>query len=321
MELDVEREALEAEGRIREQIRETPLEHSIYLSRLGNCRTFLKLENLQITNSFKLRGAVNKFLSLGEEEKRGHLVTASSGNHGSAFAYVMKRFGARGTIYLPENASPAKVETLRLYEAELEFHGDDCIKSEMFAKKTAKENGLVWVSPYNDPKIIGGQGTIGVELTRQLDTIDAVLIPVGGGGLIGGIAGYLKSVNPAVEIIGCQPENSAVMYESVKAGKILDLPSKPTISDGSAGGVEPGAMTLDLCKAHVDGWILVTEEEIVASLRLLLEKHYLLAEGSGALSVASFVKAKDRFENGNVVCVVSGGKISLDTLRRVLEPM
>ena len=147
-------EALEAEGRIREHIRETPLEHSLHLSRLGDCRVFLKLENLQITNSFKLRGAVNKFLSLGEEERRGHLVTASSGNHGSAFAYVMKRFGGRGTIYLPENASPAKVETLRLYEAELEFHGDDCIKSEMFTKKTAMENGLVWVSPYNDPKII-----------------------------------------------------------------------------------------------------------------------------------------------------------------------
>jgi threonine dehydratase len=190
----------------------------------------------------------------------------------------------------------------------------------MFAKKTAKENGLIWVSPYNDPQIIGGQGTIGIELTRQLDAIDAVLVPVGGGGLIGGIAGYLKSVNPAVEIIGCQPENSAVMYESVRAGKILDLPSKPTISDGSAGGVEPGAMTLDLCKKYVDDWILVTEDEIVESLRLLMEKHYLLAEGSGVLSIASFIKEKERFENRSVVCIVSGGKISLDTLRQVLEP-
>jgi threonine dehydratase len=319
MELDVKEEALEAEDRIRGHIRETPLEHSVYLSRLANCRVHLKLENLQITHSFKLRGAVNKFLSLGEEEQRGHFVTASSGNHGSAFAYVLKRFGARGTIYLPENASPAKIETLRLYGADLELHGDDCIISEMFAKKTAEEKGLTWVSPYNDPKIIGGQGTIGIELTRQLDTIDAVLVPVGGGGLIGGIAGYLKAVNPSIEIIGCQPVNSAVMYESVRAGKILDLPSKPTISDGTAGGMEPGAMTLDLCTAYVDDWILVTEAEIAESLRLLVEREYLLAEGSGALSVASFIKARDRFENRNVVCVVSGGKISLSTLKQVLE--
>jgi threonine dehydratase len=139
--------------------------------------------------------------------------------------------------------------------------------------------------------------------------------------LIGGIAGYLKAVRPTIEIFGCQPENSAVMYESVKARKILDLPSKPTISDGSAGGVEPGAMTLDLCSAYVDDWILVTEEEIVASLRLLIEKHHILAEGSGVLSIASFIKARKRFENRNVVCVVSGGKISLDTLRQVLEPV
>jgi threonine dehydratase len=233
----------------------------------------------------------------------------------------MSRFGARGTIYLPEHTSPAKVETLRLLGAELEFHGDDCIKAEMFAKKTAEENGLVWVSPYNDPEIIGGQGTTGVEIARQLDAVDVVLVPVGGGGLIGGIAGYLKSVDSNIEIIGCQPENSAVMYESVKAGTILDLPSKPTISDGSAGGIEPGAVTFDLCQEHVDDWILVTDEEIRQALRLLLEKQYQLAEGSGVLSIASFVKMKERFENRNVVCVVSGGKISLDTLRQVLEPM
>jgi threonine dehydratase len=233
----------------------------------------------------------------------------------------MSLFGARGTVVLPENTSPAKVETLRLYNARLEFYGDDCVKAELFAKKTAKENDLIWVSPYNDPQIIGGQGTIGIEIARQAEAIDAVLVPVGGGGLIGGIAGYLKSIDPSIEIIGCQPENSAVMCESVRVGRILDLPSKPTISDGSAGGIEPGAVTLDLCREHVDDWIVVTEEEIRRALRLLLERHYQLVEGSGALSVASYMKMKERFENRSVVCVVSGGKISLDILREVLEPM
>ena len=319
MKLDVPRQVSEAEERIRAHIRETPAEPSPYLSRLGNCRVFLKLENFQITGSFKLRGAMNKFLSLSPEDKRRNLITASSGNHGAAFAYVMKRFSARGTIVLPENASPAKIESLRLHGVDLELHGDDCIKSEMFAKEKASSEERVFISPYNDPQIIGGQGTAAVELTRQLDNIDAVFVPVGGGGLISGIAGYLKSVQPDVQIIGCQPENSCVMYESVRAGRILELESKPTLSDGSAGGVEAGSMTLDVCRRDVDEFILVTEDEIRDALRLLIEKHHMLVEGAGALSVASFIKARERFEGKEVVLVLSGCKIGLDTLRQVLD--
>jgi len=318
MKLDVPLRVREAEERIRAHIRETPAEPSPSLSRLGNCRVFLKLENFQITGSFKLRGAMNKFLSLSPEEKRSNLITASSGNHGAAFAYVMKRFSARGTIVLPENASSAKIDALRLYGVDLELHGDDCIKSEMFAKEKASTEERTFISPYNDPMIVGGQGTAAVELTRQLGHIDAVFVPVGGGGLIAGIAGYLKSVQPDVEIIGCQPENSCVMYESVRAGRILELESKPTLSAGSAGGVEAGSITLDVCRRDVDEFILVTEDEIRDALRLLIEKHHMLVEGAGALSVASFIKARERFENKNVVLVLSGCKISLDTLRQVL---
>lgn len=316
--LDIKGEALAAESRIRGHIRETPLEVSLYLSELASCQVYLKLENLQITGSFKWRGAVNKYLSLGQGERSGRLVTASSGNHGNAFGYVLKRFGADGTIYLPSNASPAKVEALRLYGVKIETYGDDCVETELFARETAQRNGFTYVSPYNDPQIIAGQATVAIELVRQMSPIDTVLVPVGGGGLIGGIAGYLKAVEPAIEIIGCQPENSCVMYESVRAGRILELESRPTLSDGTAGGIEPGAMTLDICRAYVDDFILVHEEEIRNAIRLLLEKHYVLVEGSGALSVASFIKEKERFKNKSVVLVLSGSKISLDTLREVL---
>ena len=317
--VDIRTEALEAEKRIRPHIRETPVDFSPYLSQIGNCRVYLKLENLQITGSFKLRGAVNKLLSLSDEARERGVVTASTGNQGAAIAYLLKKFNCRGTIYLPENASPAKIDALRLYEADLKFYETDCVKTEIFAKKIAEKNNQVFISPYNDPKIIGGQGTIGVELARQIKAVDTVLVPVGGGGLISGIAGYLKSIDKNIEIIGCQPENSAIMYESIKAGSIIEMESKPTISDGTAGGIEQGAITFSICKHYVDDYILVTEDEIKEAIRLILEKHHILIEGAAALSVASFIKARERFESRNVVLVLSGARLDLNTLKEVLS--
>lgn len=315
---DIKKEALEAEKRIRKLIRETPLEYSHYLSQLGNCQVYLKLENLQLTGSFKLRGALNKLFSLTQKEREKGVITASTGNHGAAFVYGIKAVDCNGTIYLPENSSQAKIETLRQYDAELKFHGDDCVKAEIFAKNMAKKYGQVYISPYNDLKIIGGQATIGIELMKQIKKIDTVLVPVGGGGLISGIAGYLKSENKNIEIIGCQPEASAVMYESIKAGKIIEKESKPTISDGSAGGIEKAAITFDICKNYVDDFIIVTEDEIREAIKLFLEKQYMLIEGAGALSVASFIQAQEKFVDKNVVLIISGAKISLDTLKKVL---
>ena len=203
MEFDVKKEVLAAEKRIRKHIRETPLEPSPYLSQAGDARVFLKLESNQVTGSFKLRGALNKFLSLTAAQQKEEVITASSGNHAAALAYTLHKFGGRGVIYLPETVSPAKVQALRPYGVELKFFGDDCIQSETLARETAVKAERLFISPYNDPKIIGGQGTIGIELLRQMDNLDAVLVPVGGGGLISGIAGYLKAVNKNIEIIGC----------------------------------------------------------------------------------------------------------------------
>jgi threonine dehydratase len=315
---EVRKETLIAEKRIRKHIRATPIEHSPFLSQMGRCNVYLKCENLQLTGSFKLRGAVNKLLSFSKEELEQGLMTASSGNHGAAFAWLMKKFDHEGTIILPETTAPTKIESLRLYGVGIKQFGDDCIKAERYGRQTAKKQGLTYIPPYNDPQIIGGQGTIGIELTRQVPDIDCVVVPVGGGGLIAGIAGYLKSENNNIEIIGSQPENSAVMYESVKAGRILDLESEPTISDGSAGGIEQDSITFPICQELVDDFILLTEEEIISALKLMLEKHYLLVEGAGALSLAAFIKQIDRFEGKNVVLILSGSKISLETLRHIL---
>ena len=315
---DVKKEVLEAEERVRKHIRETPLEFSPYLSRSGNSSVHLKLENMQITGSFKLRGIMNKLLSLTASQKKIKILTASTGNHGAAFAYAIQKLGMKGAIFLPSNASQTKIEALGYYDVELKFHGTDCVQAEAFARETAEKNSLIYISPYNDFKIIGGQGTIGIELQKQARGIDAVFVPVGGGGLISGIAAYLKSIKKDIETIGCQPENSAVMYESIKAGKIVEMESKPTISDGTAGGIEKGSITFDICKSYVDDFILVTEEEIKRAIKLLIEKHSMLVEGSGALSVASYLKVKEKFKNQNVALIISGARIGLEQLREVL---
>jgi threonine dehydratase len=247
------------------------------------------------------------------------LITASSGNHGAAFSYLMEKFKCKGTIFLPETASPAKIEALRLYGVDIRLYGDDCIKSELMARKTAKKEGLIFISPYNDAKIVGGQATIGIELSQQLEKIDVIIAPVGGGGLISGIAGFIKSINPDVEIIGCQPQNSAVMYESIKAGKIIFFDSKPTISDGTAGGIEENSITFEPCRDLIDDFILLSESQIKEAVKIFIEKHHMLIEGAAALSVASLTKKKNRFKGKHVVLVISGAKISLEDLRVILH--
>jgi len=182
--IDIKKEALEAEKRIREHIRETHVEYSPFLSQSGDCNVYLKLENLQLSGSFKLRGVMNKLLSLAEKERKIGLVTASSGNHGAAFAYALKKLGLKGTIFMPSISNQAKIEGLRYYDTELKFHGTDCVEAEVFARNTAEKNHLQYISPYNDLQIIGGQATIGIELRRQIENINTVLVPVGGGGLI-----------------------------------------------------------------------------------------------------------------------------------------
>jgi threonine dehydratase len=315
---NIRKETLEAEKRIRKHIRETPVEPSLYLSQIGKGRVHLKLENIQHSGSFKARGALSKYLSLSDSEKERGIITASSGNHGAAVAYVLKKFAGKGTICIPYSAPQAKVELLRLYGADLEIYAECSLETEAYAQEKAKKTGLVYISPYNDLKVVGGQGTIGIELLKQLERIDTVLVPIGGGGLISGIGGYLKSVDKSIEIIGCETENSPGMSASIKAGKIVEVPYKPTLADGTAGGMEQGSVTFEICKNIVDDYILVSEEEMAQAIRLIIEKHNMIIEGAAAMSVASYLKQQDRFEGKNVVLILTSSKISMETLKRIL---
>ncbi len=307
-----------AEGRIRPYVRETPVELSLPLSEMGQSRVFLKLENIQHTGSFKLRGAMNKLLTLSPSQRAGGVVTASSGNHGAAVAYALSRLVARGLIVVPETASSTKVDMIRRYGAEVLFHGNDSVVSETYARHLAEERGLPYISPYNDPAIVAGQGTIGLELARQVTPIDAVFVTVGGGGLISGIAGYLKTVYPGVQIIGCLPENSPVMAESVRAGHVVEMESLPTLSDGSAGGIEADAITFDLCRTLVDDYVLVSEAEIADAIRIVVDGHHMLIEGAAGVAVAGYLRQRDAFPGGNVVVVLCGANISREALRAIL---
>ncbi|HZX10840.1 MAG TPA: threonine/serine dehydratase [Acidobacteriota bacterium] len=316
--INIKVEAREAEERIKEYIRETPLEYSPYLSRMGKCSVFLKMENMQVSGSFKFRGAANKILSLDKKSLKKGVVTASSGNHGAAFSYMTRKIGIKGIVFLPENASQAKIDLLRAQGIDLRLHGKDCVETEAFAREMARKDGKVYIPPYNDLKTIGGQATVGIEIKRQLEKIDAVLVLVGGGSLISGIGGYLKSIEKGVKIIGCQPLNSPVMYESIKAGNIIEMKSKPTLSDGTVGGIEKGSITFDLCRKYTDDFILVSEDEIKEAINFCISKHHTLVEGAGALSIAAFIKEKEIFFKKNVVLIISGSKISMETLKQIL---
>ena len=317
--MDVRNEVELAEPRIRPYVRETPVEESPYLSREGACRAFLKLENYQVTGSFKIRGALNKLLTLPENERRRGVIAASSGNHGAALSYALKTLGSRGTVVVPEGCSPTKLEAIRAYGAEVIEHGNDSGLCEIWAREESERLGIAYVSPYNDERIVGGQGTIGAELARQLDRIDVIYVAVGGGGLTSGVAGYLKTVNPDLEVVACSPRNSAVMRESLRAGKVLEMESLPTLSDGTAGGVEPGAITFDLCRTYIDRFTVVSEEDIEGAMRLVIGRHHMLIEGAAGVPVAAFLNDGRRYEGKNVALVLCGANVGLDVLRRVLS--
>jgi threonine dehydratase len=303
----------DAATRIAPHILHTPLLYSPYIN------AHLKLESEQHTGSFKARGALNKVLSMTPEQREHGLLTASTGNHALGFARALSIAGGRGTVYLPENAQPAKVEALRHYPVELAFHGRDCLETELHAKQVAAEKGLHWVSPYNDPAIVAGQGTVGKEILDDLPDMDAVFVTIGGGGLMSGVASWMKAKKPEAEIIGCVPENSPEMYLSVKQGQVVtDFEPMDTLSDGSAGGCEPDSITYPICRDLVDDFVLVSEEEIAAAIRWMVDKHHKIIEGAAGVALAAFMKNADRFEHKNVAVVICGGNIATEKLKEIL---
>jgi threonine dehydratase len=308
-----------AEARIRPFVRETPLERSHHLSSIGNGNVYLKLENLQHTGSFKLRGATNKVLSLSRPELDSGVVAASTGNHGMAVAWAASRQHAAVTVYMSNGVAAEKVDLIRSYGGTPMFHGTNPVEAEYKAREVANATRRPFISPYNDAQVIAGQGSIGVELHRQNPQLDAVFIAVGGGGLVSGIGSYLKSVNPRVRIVACWPENSHAMYDCMQAGRVVDVPETPTISDSTAGGVEDGALTLPLCRQLIDDCVFVSEEDIYAAMRLVIDKERWLVEGAGAVPVAAYLQRKEDFTGKNVALVICGRNIPLKKLERVFR--
>jgi len=317
--MDIYNEIEIATQRIRPYVLKTPLLKSKELSKLIEGEVFLKLESEQHTGSFKARGSMNKLLSLTPEERKIGTLTASTGNHGLGYARASEITQIEGCIYLPTNVSPSKLKALKNYNVTLEQYGTDCVDTEVHAKEMAQKLGKIWMSPYNDPQVIGGQGTVGVEIIEQVPDLDTILVTIGGGGLISGIGTYIKKNNPTIEIIGCEPENSCEMTLSLKAGKITDMDVElDTLSSASAGGIEPDSITFNICQKVVDDTILVSETSIADAIKFMVHTHYKIVEGAAGVAIASLIENKDRFKGKKVVIVICGGNMDADKLKKII---
>ena len=317
--MNLVREIVAAERRIRPIVRETPVDFSHTLSARSSAQVYLKLEHLQHTGSFKLRGAVNKMLSLTKAARRSGVIAASTGNHGMAVSYAACELGTKATIYMSPGVAKVKLDMIRALGGKPVFYGKNPVDAESRAREVAERSSVPFISPYNDEDVIAGQGTLGVELHRQIENVDAVFVSVGGGGLISGIAAYLKSKQPRVKIIGCWAKNSCVLYQSLRAGRIGVFPEKPTISDGTAGGVEPGAITFELCRSLIDDTVLVTESEILRAMKLILRGDRWLVEGAAGVAVAGFLKQQRKFAGKKVALVLCGRNIPAEKAKKLLS--
>ncbi len=314
----IARDAQLAAERLTGYIVETPLVFSPQFSNATGANVWLKLENLQDTGSFKLRGATNRLLAMSDDERSEGCVTASSGNHGAGVACAAGRLGMQGIVFVPEQTSRTKVDAIRGYGGDVRHFGTDGLDTELHAREFAESQGMVYVSPYNDPLVVAGQGTCGVEMLRQLPDIEAAFVSIGGGGLISGVGSVLKQHDPGIRIVGCQPAASPVMTKSIEAGEVLELESLPTLSDGTAGGVERDAVTFGLCREIVDDYLLVEEDAIAEAMIEFIDKQHQLAEGAAGVALAAFLANAGEFRGRNVVILVCGGNVSSETLRRIL---
>jgi threonine dehydratase len=299
--------------RLKPLVRETPVE--LWSGAPPGVRCYLKLEHLQTTGSFKFRGASNKIALLRPEQTAAGVVAASNGNHGIGVAAAAESRGISAEVFVSSQVSPAKARRIEAHGARIRSVGDDPLAAELAARRAAEQTGRVFISPYNDAEVIAGQGTIAVELHRQVPRLDAVFVAVGGGGLIGGISAHLKSVSPSTEIVGCWPENSPVLYECLRAGRVIDVPERPTLSESTSGGLEPGSVTLEVCRGAIDRRVFVSEGEILAAMRLMLATEHWVIEGAAGVAVASFLKEAERFQGKTVAVVLCGRNVSPKVLR------
>lgn len=311
-----------ARERISSRILRTPLVRSEWLSRASGAEIFLKLESLQVTHSFKSRGALNAILALLERQPAGRppptIVTASAGNHGRGLAWAAEQLGVPTIVFTPRNAPRTKLDAIRRHGADLRAQADTYEDSERQAKAFAASGGGVFVSAYSHPDVMAAIGTIALEILEDRPSVDQVIVPVGGGGLAGGIAAAAKAVKPAIEIVGVEAEASHAFADSLAAGRIVEVQVGPTIADGLAGNMDPDNLAFPLVQSLVDRMSLASEEGLHEAIRGLLREEHLVTEGAGAAGIAALLAGRVR-PRGQSVVVISGANIDLDRLLEILR--
>lgn len=299
-------------------IKHTPLEKSKTFSKLTKENIYLKLENLQTTGSFKIRGAYNKIYNLTEKEKKSGVVCASAGNHAQGVAYASTLLKVKSTVFMPIYTPPTKIIATKSYGAKVVLEGKTYDDAYLAAKEYAKKNNMMLIHAFNDEHIIAGQGTIGIEVFEDLKNIDAIVVPIGGGGLISGIALALKTLKPNVKVIGVEAEGAQSMKQSLEKKKIIPLKSIDTIADGIAVKT-PGDLTFNLAKKYVDKVVTVNDEEISNALYLMLQRAKLVVEPAGVTSLAAILSKKVSSPRKNIIALLSGGNINLSLLTQIIE--
>jgi threonine dehydratase len=304
---------LEADHGIRPNVLVTPLDQSRLLSDALGCDVWLKLDHLQPTGSFKVRGSANKIRVLGESARATGVITASTGNHGQGVARAGKLAGVAVTVYLPAKAPPAKMAAMRALGAELVLVDGAPLHAEIEARRQAGLQGKPYVAPYNDIDVVAGQGTLGVELFNQAPDLDAVFICVGGGGLIAGVGSALKALSPRTQIVGVWPAASTCMRDSLRAGTIVETPEFDTLSEASTGAVEQGSVTFPICQQVIDEMVTVEEVEIARAMRHVAATDRWMVEGAAGVALAGLARRAEAYRGKKVAVVLCGRNIALDT--------
>jgi threonine dehydratase len=309
-----------ARHRIAPIARRTPLIISSQLSTITGAKVLFKLENLQETGSFKLRGATNKLLGLSDDDRNRGVITVSSGNHGKAVSYVARKLGVKATICVAKTVPENKQQAIKALGAELVIAGDNADQAMKYADELQSERGMTMVHPFDDLDIIAGQGTIGLELFEDLPNVDTVIVPLSGGGLMSGIAFTMKSIMPQIHVVGVSMDRGAAMVESLKAGRVVDIVEEPTLADALAGGLnEDNTYTFPIVQQYVDETVLVSEQEIADALWYCLNQHRIVAEGGAVVGIAALLSNKGQKIGSNVAIVISGANISMQVLKKIID--
>ncbi|MFD1705381.1 hydroxyectoine utilization dehydratase EutB [Siminovitchia sediminis] len=310
----------EARKRVYQIVKPTPLLHSIPLSECLSSSAYLKLENYHEIGAFKVRGATNKILSLPKEKRERGVATFSTGNHGLAVAYVAKKMGIQATVCISPRVPKAKVDAIRRAGAHIEIVGNSQDDAEKHCYELEEKRGLTVIKPFDDAEVISGQGTIGLEMAEEKPDLEAVVIPLSGGGLFAGVALALKSYNPSIQVIGVSMERSPVMYESIKAGKPVVLEEQETLADSLLGGIGlKNDYTFECVKQYADDLILVSEEEIAEAMGFMADEHRMIVEGAAATGVAALLNKKLTSQFSEVGTIITGNNVDLSVISKVIR--